>query len=117
MVSGSLLLYAADQRSITAFASSAGPATARVGNINISAMNVNRANCAISASLIVCQQIYPKIARLQNLSINQTLADRRLASLPATSGLPRTTDIVRPARLVRFVPILLQKSVEGFREQ
>jgi hypothetical protein len=30
---------------------------------------------------------------------------------------PPETDIVRPARLVRFVPILLQKSVEGVREQ
>jgi hypothetical protein len=33
-----------------------------------------------------------------------------LAGLPAHSGLPRSTDIARPARLVRFVPILLQKS-------
>ena len=30
---------------------------------------------------------------------------RRSDRRPATSGLPRTTDIVRPARLVRFVPI------------
>jgi len=29
----------------------------------------------------------------------------------------READIVRPPRHVRFVPILLQKSVEGFREQ
>ena len=36
---------------------------------------------------------------------------------PAASGLPPSTDIVRPNRLVRFGPILLQKSVEGCREQ
>jgi hypothetical protein len=30
-----------------------------------------------------------------------------------TSVLPRSTDIDRPARLVRFVPILLQKSFWG----
>jgi hypothetical protein len=30
---------------------------------------------------------------------------RRFDPLPATSGLPQPTDIVRPARLVRFVPI------------
>ena len=30
---------------------------------------------------------------------------RRFASWPAVSGLPRGTDIVRPARLVRFVPM------------
>ena len=35
---------------------------------------------------------------------------RRFGRRPMTSGLPPTTDIVRPARLVRFVPILLQKS-------
>jgi hypothetical protein len=35
--------------------------------------------------------------------------------LPATSGLPRSTDIVRPARLVRFVPIVLQKSPNAVR--
>ena len=29
----------------------------------------------------------------------------RFDALPATSGLPRSTDIIRPARLVRFVPI------------
>ena len=29
---------------------------------------------------------------------------RRFDPLPATSGLPRTTDIIRPARLVRNVP-------------
>jgi hypothetical protein len=29
---------------------------------------------------------------------------RRFDLLPATSSLPRTTDINRPARLVRFVP-------------
>src|SRR5258706_16479452 len=28
-----------------------------------------------------------------------------LAGLPAHSGLPRTTDIIRPVRLVRFVPL------------
>jgi hypothetical protein len=32
-------------------------------------------------------------------------------------GSTRSTDIIRPSRLVRLVPILLQKSVEGFREQ
>src|SRR3977135_4295763 len=31
----------------------------------------------------------------------------------ATSGLPRSTDIVRPRRHVRLVPILLQKSFWG----
>ena len=36
---------------------------------------------------------------------------RRFEPLPVTSGLPRTTDIGRPARLVRFVPILLKNSV------
>src|ERR1700738_4120981 len=30
---------------------------------------------------------------------------RRFDPLPAVSGLPRTTDIIRPTRLVRFVPI------------
>jgi hypothetical protein len=30
---------------------------------------------------------------------------RRFDPLPATSGLPRSTDVIRPARLVRFVPI------------
>jgi len=29
---------------------------------------------------------------------------RRFDHLPATSDLPRTTDINRPARMVRFVP-------------
>jgi hypothetical protein len=29
---------------------------------------------------------------------------RRFGRQPTTSGLPRSTDIVRPARLVRFVP-------------
>lgn len=29
---------------------------------------------------------------------------RRFDPLPATSGLPRSTDVVRPVRLVRFVP-------------
>jgi hypothetical protein len=33
--------------------------------------------------------------------------------LPATSGLPRTTDFMRPARHVGKVPILLQKSFWG----
>jgi len=42
---------------------------------------------------------------------------RRFDPQPVTSGLPQSTDIARPARLVRFVPILLQKSVEGFCEQ
>jgi hypothetical protein len=35
---------------------------------------------------------------------------RQFVCLPVTSGLPRSTDIVGPARLVRFVPIVLQKS-------
>jgi hypothetical protein len=30
---------------------------------------------------------------------------RRFDSQPATSGLPRSTDIARPAGLVRFVPV------------
>jgi hypothetical protein len=30
---------------------------------------------------------------------------RRFELGPATSGLPQSTDIARPARLVRFVPI------------
>jgi hypothetical protein len=30
---------------------------------------------------------------------------RRFDTLAVTSALPRTTDIIRPARLVRFVPI------------
>ena len=38
---------------------------------------------------------------------------RRFDPQPVTSGLPRSTDIVRPARLVPFVPILLQKSFWG----
>jgi len=29
---------------------------------------------------------------------------RRFDPLPATSGLPRSTDIIRPVRLVRLVP-------------
>jgi len=29
---------------------------------------------------------------------------RRFSGRPATSGLPRTTDVIRPARLVRLVP-------------
>jgi hypothetical protein len=51
MVSGSLLLYAADQRSTAAFASSAGPATATAGDINIRAMKTTRAIFAIFFSL------------------------------------------------------------------
>src|SRR5438045_355992 len=51
MVSGSLLLYAADQRSIAAFASSAGPATATAGDINIRAMKTTCAILAIFLSL------------------------------------------------------------------
>jgi hypothetical protein len=35
---------------------------------------------------------------------------RHFDRVPVTSGLPRSTDINRPARLVRFVPILLKKS-------
>jgi hypothetical protein len=34
-----------------------------------------------------------------------------------TSALTPTTDILKQGRHVRKVPILLQKSVEGFREQ
>ena len=34
-----------------------------------------------------------------------------------TSALPPKADSSRTSRQVRFVPILLQKSVEGFREQ
>jgi hypothetical protein len=33
------------------------------------------------------------------------------------SALPPKADIAEYGRHVRFVPILLQKSVEGFREQ
>jgi hypothetical protein len=33
------------------------------------------------------------------------------------SAVHPTTDIAKILRHVRFVPILLQKSVEGFREQ
>src|SRR6266487_415897 len=51
MVSGSLLLYAADQRSIAAFASSAGPAAATAGDINIRAMKTTCAILAIFLSL------------------------------------------------------------------
>src|SRR6476646_11357972 len=36
---------------------------------------------------------------------------RRFDRPPTTSGLPRGTDIARAVRLVRFAPILLQKSV------
>lgn len=32
------------------------------------------------------------------------MGQKRLDPLPATSGLLRTTDIIRPLRLVRFVP-------------
>jgi hypothetical protein len=35
----------------------------------------------------------------------------------ATSGLPPIATEPRTSLVVRFVPILLQKSVEGFREQ
>jgi hypothetical protein len=35
---------------------------------------------------------------------------RQFDPLPATSGLPQSTDIATPGWLVRFVPILLQKS-------
>ena len=42
---------------------------------------------------------------------------RRFDGRPATSGLTRLADIVRISRHVSNVPILLQKSVEGFREQ
>src|SRR5229473_8240267 len=51
IVSGSLLLYAADQRSIAAFASSAGPATATAGDINIRAMKTTCAILGIFLSL------------------------------------------------------------------
>src|SRR5664279_3160210 len=47
MVSGSLLLNAADQRSTAAFASSAGPATATAGDVNIRAMKTTGAILAI----------------------------------------------------------------------
>ena len=35
---------------------------------------------------------------------------RRFGHLPVTSGLPQSTDIATPGWLVRFVPIVLQKS-------
>jgi hypothetical protein len=37
--------------------------------------------------------------------MSQMGQSRRLDPLPVTSGLPRTTDINRPAPLVRFVPL------------
>src|SRR4051812_44108852 len=55
MASGSLLLYAADQRSIAAFASSAGPATAKVGVIRIRA---TRTTCVILA-IFSASQLQP----------------------------------------------------------
>ncbi|HSA77262.1 MAG TPA: hypothetical protein VLG72_00185, partial [Nitrospirota bacterium] len=47
---GSLELYAAEKRSTTAFASSAGPATAMAGDIKISPTNKSQAGCVIFAS-------------------------------------------------------------------
>ena len=41
---------------------------------------------------------------ISELSMSALGQSRRFDPLPATSGLPRSTDIVRPARLVRFVP-------------
>ena len=41
----------------------------------------------------------------------------RTQSEQMSSGLPPKADIAQQSRHVRFVPILLQKSVEGFREQ
>src|SRR5258705_13202101 len=35
----------------------------------------------------------------------RTRPSRQFVCLPVTSGLPRSTDIIRPARLVRFVPM------------
>ena len=43
-------------------------------------------------------------------SMSEVGQSRRFAPLPATSGLPQSTDIARAVRLVRFAPILLQKS-------
>jgi hypothetical protein len=37
-------------------------------------------------------------------AMSETGQTRRFDGRPATSGLPRTTDFVRPAGLVRFVP-------------
>src|SRR4030081_3200186 len=39
-----------------------------------------------------------------DLTTRSISAQRRFDHLPATSGFPRSTDINRPARLVRFVP-------------
>jgi hypothetical protein len=44
---------------------------------------------------------------------------RRFDALPVTSGLPRTTDIIRPARLIRFVPrteVTIALKVDGFMD-
>jgi len=49
----------------------------------------------------------PLATRGRTIHLGQS---RRFGPLPATSGLPRSTDIIRPARLVRLVPIQLQKS-------
>ena len=49
----------------------------------------------------ICQVDEPLATRGRTIHLGQK---RRFASLPAISGLPRTTDIVRPPRLVRFVP-------------
>jgi hypothetical protein len=37
--------------------------------------------------------------------MSQLGQSRRLERRPVTSGLPRLTDVIRPGRLVRFVPI------------
>src|ERR1700737_3208616 len=49
----------------------------------------------------ICQVDEPLATRGRTIHLGQK---RRFASLPAISGLPRTTDIVRPPRLGRFVP-------------
>src|SRR6478672_5100079 len=42
---------------------------------------------------------------------------RRFDASPATSGLPQSTDIARPVRLVRFVPTVLKNSkIAGLRK-
>jgi hypothetical protein len=42
--------------------------------------------------------------QIENWLMTEMGQKRRFDPLPATSGLPRTTDIIRSARLVRFVP-------------
>jgi hypothetical protein len=45
------------------------------------------------------------VGRCPAMPTSESGQSRRFDPLPATSGLPRTTDIIRPARLVRNVPM------------